>query len=84
MRSCCTVTLSLTARITRGSRITEHIVSVLLQNSPGGLRWLTQMGTPFARLFPGVEGPDWEAMCCHCKDLHEAVKCKESDEKQEG
>ena len=27
-------------------------------------------------IFQGVEGPEWEAMCYHYKDLHQAVKSK--------
>ena len=31
-------------------------------------------------IFHGVEGSEWENMCCTCVVLHKAVKCKTSRE----
>ena len=42
----------------------------------GGFRWLTRVGTLFARLFSR------EATYYHCKDMHQAVKKQEAWRKE--
>ena len=35
-------------------------------------------------IYQGIEGPEWEAVYYHCKDLHQAVKTKKLGDDKKG